>query len=199
MTLLVRMGSALLRPDPTVGGEQRELCGHGQDRREAGCYGGDNRHTVSPPVLHQARWTSEGAAEWLLLVCSQKTAERVCLWVNHPLITCKRGGRKAEGSRSEQQRAAVVEVAVDGSLDFLHMSSPGVEVLCITSHQHHYRTPGRRQIRHRCYMNSAGHFPRGALPGIEIMQTRPLGVSLFTAEQGGQRFLVSISKACCWY
>lgn len=26
------MGSALLRLDPTVGGEQRELCGHGQDR-----------------------------------------------------------------------------------------------------------------------------------------------------------------------
>lgn len=60
MTLLVRMGSALLRPDPTVGGEQRELCGHGQDQEGeagegAGCYGGDNRHTVSPSVLHQAR------------------------------------------------------------------------------------------------------------------------------------------------
>lgn len=58
-----------------------------------------------------------------------------------PLIMCKRGGREAGGSRSEQQRAAVVEVAVDGSLDFLHMRSPGVEVLYITSLQHHYHHP----------------------------------------------------------
>lgn len=36
MTLLVRMGSALLRPDPTDGGEQRELCGHGQDQGGGG-------------------------------------------------------------------------------------------------------------------------------------------------------------------
>lgn len=30
------MGSALFRPDPTDGGEQRELCGHGQDRGGGG-------------------------------------------------------------------------------------------------------------------------------------------------------------------
>lgn len=57
MTLLVRMGSALLRSDPTVGGEQRESCVVTDKirRGEVGCYGGDNRHTVSPSVLHQAR------------------------------------------------------------------------------------------------------------------------------------------------
>lgn len=121
---------------------------------------------------------------------------RACLSLSQsPLSSCaKRGGRKAE-----QQRAAAVEVAVDGSLDFLHMSSPRVQVLYITSLQHHYHTAGQRQIRHHHYMNSAAHFPRGALPGIEIMKNATPGrVALFTAaEQGGQRFLVSISTPCC--
>lgn len=47
----------------TDGREQRQLCGHDQvqeeegraGRRGAGGNGGDNHHTVSPPVLHQAR------------------------------------------------------------------------------------------------------------------------------------------------
>lgn len=47
-----------------------------------------------------------------------------------------------EGGRSELQGAAAVDAAVDGSLDFLLMKSLGIEVLYITSLQHHYRHSG---------------------------------------------------------
>ena len=44
------------------------------------------------------------------------------------------------GEQAEQQRAAVVDTAVDGSLDFPHLngSRAGVVVLYITSLQQHY-------------------------------------------------------------
>lgn len=53
------------------------------------------------------------------------------------------GGGGLVGGRSEQQRAAVVEVAVDGSLDFPHMNSLRVQVLYITSLQRHDHRLGR--------------------------------------------------------
>lgn len=86
------------------------------------------------------------------------------------LLSCARERRWRKESRgkqkSEQQRAAVVEVAVDGSLDFLHMNSPRVEVLYITSLQHHYHHPCRGRSDTATTRNLLVIFPRGALSQV---------------------------------
>ncbi|TNN53153.1 hypothetical protein EYF80_036614 [Liparis tanakae] len=87
MTLLARMGSALLRPDPTVGGEQRALCGRGRDGREAGRYGGD----VTAVLFHRLSFITpdELLKELLSDRCwyaARKTAERskLLLYISSP-------------------------------------------------------------------------------------------------------------------
>lgn len=101
------------------------------------------------------------------------------------LLSCARGeeGRQREAG-SERQRAAAVDVAVDGSLDFLHVNSPGGEVLYITKPSAPLSPSVQRQIRHCSYMNSAGHFPWGALPGIEIMKNSTPGCCFIQRRTG---------------
>jgi len=85
------------------------------------------------------------------------------------LLSCAREEERgeAEESGSEQQEAAVVEAAVDGSLDFLPMKS--LRGRSVVYHKPSAPLSALRQrlIRQCCYMNTAGHSPWGTLPDNE--------------------------------
>lgn len=53
------------------------------------------------------------------------------------LLSCAREEERG-GQREADQSNEALQSSVDGSLDFLHKKSPGVEVLYITSPRHHY-------------------------------------------------------------
>lgn len=109
------------RLDLTVGGEQRELCGHRQDR--GGTLGAT---AVIAAILFQRSSFIELdklLKELLSDCCWRAAREQPSVSVSESItrLSCTRGRRGTEGRGSEQQSAAAAEAAVDGSLDFPHV------------------------------------------------------------------------------